>query len=133
MATQPLSTNSSADDFIEAAEQLSLTELEKITRQLLHIQARRKAPHLSQREAELIEEIAQISTSDHQERYLFLNKESGRRALTPDEQTEFHQLIAHSEALTAHRLALLIELSQLRGVSLDTVMKQLQIKAPGIV
>ena len=64
---------------------------------------------------------------------MHLNTEFQRRALTQDEQTELRELIGLSEAQTAQRLALLIELSQLRRVSLSTLMKQLQIKAPGVV
>ena len=56
-----------------------------------------------------------------------------RKALSQDEQNELNALTAQSEKLTAKRLALLIELSQLRRISLPTLMKQLKIKAPDIV
>jgi hypothetical protein len=55
------------------------------------------------------------------------------RTLTESEQSEMHTLIGISDAQTAKRLALLLELSQLRRVSLPVLMKQLQIKAPETV
>jgi len=133
MATLSIRTQLTVDDFVEAAEQLSTPELEKLARRLLQIQARRKAPNLSQREAELIEGIAQTSTFDPLPRLLFLTQEMERRALSQNEQNELNALAAQSEELTAKRLALLIELSQLRRISLPTLMKQLKIKAPEVV
>ena len=133
MATLSIKTKVTVDDFVEAAEQLPTAELEQLAHRLLHIQARRKAPHLSQREAELLERIAQSSTFAQQAKYHYLNKEIEHRFLTQDEQNELRELIAQSEDCTAQRLALLIELSQLRRVSLPTLMKQLQIKAPAVV
>jgi SpoVK/Ycf46/Vps4 family AAA+-type ATPase len=133
MATLSIQTKVTIDDFVEAAEQLQTAELEKLARRLLQIHARRKAPNLPQREAELLEAIAQSGSFDRQARYHQLNRELERRALTQEEQNELRELIGLSEAQTAQRLALLIELSQLRRVSLSTLMKQLQIKAPGVV
>ena len=133
MATLSIKTQVTLDDFVEAAEQLQPAELEQLARRLLHIQARRKSPNLSQREAELLEGIVQTGTFAQQARYHHLNAQLEHRPLTQDEQNELHGLIAQSEAQTAQRLALLVELSQLRRVPLSTLMKQLQIKAPGVV
>ena len=133
MTTLSIQTKVTVDDFVDAAEQLPNAELEQLARRLLQIHARRNAPHLSQREAELLAGIAQTATFEGQARYHYLNAELGQRSLTQDEQNELRELIAQSEDCTAQRLALLIELSQLRRVSLPTLMKQLQIKAPGVV
>ncbi len=73
MTTLSIKTKVTVDDFVEAAEQLPTAELEQLARRLLHIQARRKAPHLSQREAELLEGIAQTGTFAQQARYHDLN------------------------------------------------------------
>jgi hypothetical protein len=133
MTTLSIQTKVTLDDFVEAAEQLQTAELEQLARRLLQIHARRKASNLPQREAELLEGIAQNSTFERQTRYHHLNSELKRRALTQDEQTELRELTGLSEARTAQRLALLIELSQLRRISLSALMKQLQIKAPDVV
>lgn len=133
MAALVIKTKMTVDDFVEAAEQLSAADLEQLARRLLHIQARRKAPNLSQREAELIEAIAQSGTFAQQARYHDLDRQSGHCSLTQDEQNELRELIAQSEAQTVQRLRLLVELAQLRRVTLPALMKQLQIKAPDIV
>ena len=133
MATLSIQTKVSVDDIVDAAEQLQNSELESLVRRLLQVSARRKAPHLPQREVELLEGIAQTAAFERQARYHQLNGELERRALTQDEQTELHVLIGLSEAQTVRRLALLVELSQLRCVSLSSLMKQLQIKSPDVV
>ena len=81
-----------------------------------------------QREAELIEGIKQSGTFAQQARYHDLNTQLERRPLTEEELNELYQLIAQSEAQTVQRLALLVELAQLRHVPLSTIMKQLRIK-----
>jgi type II secretory pathway component HofQ len=133
MATLSISTKVSIDDFVAAAEQLPNTELDKLARRLLQINARRKSPNLTQREADLLEGIAQTATFEQQARYHQLSSEVERRSLTESEQHELRELIGLSEAQTAQRLSHLVELSQLRRVSLSALMKQLQMKAPGIV
>jgi hypothetical protein len=133
MATLSIQTKVTVDDFVEAAEQLQTAELEKLVRRLLQIHARRKAPNLPQREAELLEGIVRTATFDQQPRYHELQAQLKQRTLDTGEQNEMRELIALSEAQTAKRLAMLIELSQLRGISLSTLMKQLQIKAPAVV
>ncbi len=77
--------------------------------------------------------MAQTAKYEGQARYHDLNAELGHCVLTPGEQSELRELIALSQAQTAQRLSLLLELSQLRRISLSTLMKQLQIKAPGVV
>jgi hypothetical protein len=123
MATLSIRTQITINDLLEAAEQLPPAELETLLRRLLQLQARRKAPNLSKREAEIIEAITHTGPSEHQSRLHALTQEMDKRPLTEAEQCELKELIAHSESLTAKRLALLVELSQLRQVSLDAVMK----------
>jgi len=60
MATLSIQTKVTVDDFVETAEQLPTTELEKLARRLLQIHARRKAPNLPQRESELLEGIEHV-------------------------------------------------------------------------
>ena len=133
MATLSIKTQITINDVLEAAEQLPPAELETLSRRLLQMQARRKAPHLPQREAEILEAIAQTGLPEHQSRLLALTQEMDKRSLSDEEQSELKELIARSESLNVKRLSLLVELSQLRQVSLDTVMKQLQIKALPVV
>ena len=133
MPTLSIQTKVTVDDFVLAAEQLQTSDLENLARRLLQIHARRKALNLPEREAQLLQGIVRTATYEGQERYRQLNGELKLRPLTQDELSELHELIGLSETKTAERLALLIELSQLRKVSLSVLMKQLQIKAPEVV
>ena len=133
MATLSIHTKVTVDDFVDAAEQLQNAELEKLARRLLQIHARRNVPNLPQREAELLTGISQANSFEKQARYHYLNRELEHRALTQEEQNELHELIGLSEAQTARRLALLLELSLLRRVTLSTLMRQLQVKASEVV
>lgn len=86
MATLSIRTQITINDVLEAAEQLPPAELETLSRCLLQLQARRKAPHLPQREAEILESIAQIGEPEHQSRLQTLTQDMDKRSLSDDEQ-----------------------------------------------
>jgi hypothetical protein len=104
--------------------------MEKVSRRLLHLQARRRAPHLPEREAELLREVYRAKRSGFQERFDELNARRRAFALTPEEHDELLRLVDESEAFTVRRLEALTELAQLRQVPLPTLMKQLGLKPP---
>lgn len=106
--------------------------MEKVSRRHLHLQASRKAPNLSEREAELLREIYRTERSGFQERFDELNARRRALALTPDEHKELPRLNDESEAFTVRRLEALAELAHLRQVSLLALMKQLGLKAPPV-
>ena len=136
MPTPSIQTKVTVNDFVQAAEQLQNSDLENLARRLLQIHARRKALNLPEREAQLLQGIVRTATYEGQERYRQLNGELKLRSLTEVELSELHELnelIGLSEAKTAERLSFLLELSQLRNVSLTVLMKQLQIMAPAVV
>jgi hypothetical protein len=124
------------DDLLAAIERLEPAEMERISRRLLHLQARHKAPHLSEREAELLREIYRPKRSGFQERFDELNARRRALCLTPAEHQELLRLVQESEAFTVRRLEALAELAQLRQVRLPTLMRplmrQLGLKPPPI-
>src|SRR5712691_7490204 len=107
--------------------------MDKVSRRLLHLQARHKAPHLSEREAELLREIYRAKRPGFQERFDELNAKRRASTLTSEEHEELLRLVEESEAFTVRRLKALAELAQLRQVSLPALMKQLGLKAPPVV
>ena len=123
----------STEDLLAALEQLGPAEAEEASRRLLHLQARRKAPHLSAREAELLREIYREKRPGFQPRFDQLNAKRRSFTLTPEEHEELLRLVDESEAFTARRLEALAQLSQLRQVSLPRLMKQLGLKPPPVV
>jgi hypothetical protein len=120
-------------DLMAAVEQLEPAEAEMVSRRLLHLQARRKAPHLPEREAELLREVYREKRPGFQERFDELNAKRRAFTLTPEEHGELLQLVEESEAFTARRLEALAELAQLRQLSLPALMKQIGLKAPPVV
>jgi hypothetical protein len=120
------------EDLLAAIEQLEPVELEKVSQRLLHLQARRRAPNLSEREAELLREIYRAKPHGFQERFDELNAKRRAFALTPEEHEELLRLVDESEAFTVRRTEALAELAQLRQVPLPALMKQLGLKAPAV-
>lgn len=120
----------SANEVLAAIEELAPAEIEKISRRLLHLQARRKAPHLSEREAELLSEVYRAKRPGFQERFDELNARGHGFVLTPEEHEELLKLVAESEAFAARRLEALAELAQLRQVPVLKLMKQLGLNPP---
>ncbi len=120
------------EELLAAIEQLEPAEMDKVSRRLLHLQARRKAPHLSKREAELLREIYRAKRPGFQERFDELNTKRRAFTLTPEEHKELLQLVDESEAFSVRRLEALVELAQLRQVLLPALMIQLGLKPPAV-
>jgi hypothetical protein len=133
MAAISVKAKLTTEDLLAALEQLDPKDAEKVSRHLLHLQARRKAPHLSEREAELLREVYREKRAGFQERFDELNDKRRTFTLTPEEHEELLRLVGESEAFTVRRLEALTELAQLRQVSLPALMKQLGVKAPAVV
>ena len=133
MAVVSVQARLTTEDLLAALEQLEPAEAEKITRRLLHLQAKRKAPNLSQRETELLREIYREKRPGFQERFDLLNEKRRAFTLSPEEHQELLQLVDESEAFTVRRLEALGELAQLRQMTLPALMKQLGLKAPPVV
>jgi hypothetical protein len=133
MATTSDRASFTVEDLLAAIEQLEPVELEKVSQRLLHLQARRRAPNLSEREAELLREIYRDKPHGFQERFDVLNAKRRAFTLTPEEHEELLRLVDESEAFTVRRTEALAELAQLRQIPLPALMKQLGLKAPAIV
>ena len=87
---------------------------------------------LSRQEILLIEKINREVAAKTKERYHVLRAKMRDEAISDDEQAELLKLTNLMELANAERLKHLIELAQLRQVSLPTVMAQLGIKPPPV-
>lgn len=121
------------DDLLAAIEELEPAEVEKVTRQLLHWQARRKVINLSAREAELLREIYRDKRPGFQERFDLLRRKRQSFTLTTEEHAELLRLVDEAEAFTVRRVEALGELAMLRQMTLPALMRQLGLKAPPVV
>ena len=107
-----------SDELVKAVEQLDAPELERFVAQIIALQARRKAPALSEPEAGLLQGINQGVPVDLQRRYdeLIARRQAGQ--LAPEEHQELLQLTEQVEAIEARRAEQLAALARLRGISL---------------
>ncbi len=121
------------DAVMNGVAQLDTPSLERFAAEVNMLLARRKTPRLTQRETELLQQINQGPPFDRQQRYRELDDKRRAVTLTPSEHNELLDLIAYNEQTDGERLRCLIELSQLRGVSLDELMASLGISAPAPV
>ncbi|NKQ37457.1 MAG: STAS/SEC14 domain-containing protein [Chloroflexi bacterium] len=122
--------NIELDKVLDGVAKLDTLELEQFLSQVSILLARRKAPSLPEREAELLQEINQSLPTVYQQRYDELAAKLQANDITPEEYQELLQLIDQIELADAERVQCLIELAQLRNLSLDELMNQLNIHHP---
>lgn len=113
------------DQVLTGAAQLDTVALEEVLQQVSRLLAHRKAPSVPQREVELLQQISNYLAPAVRVRYHELNAKLHNEVITEAEHQEFLTLVDQVELADAKRLQSLLELAQLRGVSLATLMKQL--------
>ncbi len=129
MATILVQAQVSTDALYEAVKQMPNSELDVFLQHVLSIHAKRRAPHLSHTESELLLRINEPIRAMTQARFDELVGKRDAGTLTQDEHSELLALIDEIELRDADRVAALVELAQVRGVSLDEVMVALGIDA----
>ena len=117
----------SVEEVLEGISQLETAELEKFLNQVGSLLAKRKAPHVSRREAELLIKINKGISEAQQNRYRILSQKLEAETLTDIEHQEFLRLVDLVEEKDTQRLEYLIELARLRSVSLDSLIDQLEL------
>ena len=115
---------------LEGVNQLETPELERFAEQVNALVARRKAPSLPQREAELLQKINQGVPAEVRARYRELTAHLEDEAISAAEHAELLQLIDLIELSDAERLRHMIELATLRGISVDDLATRLGIRQP---
>ncbi len=118
------------NEVLERATQLPTPELEQLVLQIHSVLAQRRVPSLPKREAELLQQINRPLPPPVRRRYTALNEKLHDERLTEQEHQELLILIDEVELTNAERLRHLIELAQIRTISLDALMDQLGIQLP---
>jgi len=121
------------EEVLQGIAQLRMKDLERFVDRVVALQAQRRAPSLPKQEAELLQKINQGLPPEVRKRYEELNDKLHEEAITPEEHQELLQLIDRLELADAERLRHLIELADIRNVSVDTLMSQLDIRRPAYV
>ncbi len=113
------------EDLLKGATQMGTEDLEKFMDRLGYLLARRKAPKPTERELELLKKIYEPLKVKIQRRYDLLNAKLKNESLTPAEHQELLALVETAEGHNADWLKSMIELSRLRGISVEDLMEQL--------
>jgi cation transport regulator ChaC len=121
-------TQIETDKLLNAALQMSQSELEQFVSRLFSLKAREYAPTLSERESELLLKINQGLPPQTRQRLNELIEKRQAYSITQDELQELRQMTDRIEKSDAERLKLLIELAALRNVPLDDLIIQLGLK-----
>lgn len=118
------------EELIKSVAQMDISSLEKFSDEINTLIARKKVPQPSVRELELIEIIYLPLDANIQARYDKLVAKNVSETISEEEHIELLNLIEIAEQHNVNWLAALVELAQLRAVSLEEVKKQLGIKQP---
>lgn len=130
VSTHNSAHNLGIDDLISGVSSLETTEIELFMQKLGQLIARRKTPSASEQETILLTAINQAIPQKLQMRYTEMVEKLENETMTPAENKVFLKLVEKMETQNAKRLQHLLELSQLREVSLETVMSQLHLNTP---
>lgn len=116
---------------LEGVSGLEIKDLESFASKINNLVAQKKASSLTERETFLFQEINKGLPPKIQQRYRELLKKLEGQIISEAEHQELTSLIPMIEAKDAERLKYLIELAQIRNVSIDGLMESLGIKYPG--
>jgi hypothetical protein len=130
MTTIQVHSQVSLAELLDSIEQLSTPDLERFADQVLAARARRRAPALPYREAELLQKIKQALPPAVQQRLDELTALRRAETLSTEEHQELLQLVEQVEQRDADRMAHLAALAHLRQVDVRTLMTQLGIHPP---
>ena len=124
--------NIDLNQVLDGVAQLETAELERFVEQVNFILAKRKSSSLPQHEAELLQQIHQGLPDHIQQRYNDLQAKQQAETITAEEHQMLLTLVDTVEQADVDRLQHLIELAQLRQVSLPDLMRQLDIEIPPV-
>lgn len=117
------------EEVLNGISGLDTPDLEKFLAEVAHLLAQRKARTLPQRETELLQIINQkLFPEDKQEEYDELYHKLSIEQISPSEHELLLNLIQQREEKGVERMRCLVELAQLRKVSLKELMTHLGIQ-----
>lgn len=119
-----------SQQIISALQTMPLDELEKLVDNALLVRAERVAPHLTGEETKILKIIQTGLPGENLERMKELQKMRDNGNLSPAGFGELAQLIEKLEEIHAERLAAVVQLANLRGVSFQIALDQVGLKLP---
>ncbi len=124
-----MNAQQTVSEILDSASRLGAEDFEKLFKKIaiLHVQ-RSGMSAISQGEADLLEQINQGFPRAKWERLQYLDWKMETSGLSEKEAAESLRLAMAYENHTVERLQLLVKLADIRKVSLDELMTQLEIK-----
>lgn len=118
-----------SQNLLRDIDKLPVPELEIFIEDIKALLLRKKTQDKALRERQLLHKInrAVLSAADR-ERYQVLMEKLESSTMTENEHTEFDTLANNEEKLRNQQVKLMVELAQLRAVSLSEVMVSLGLK-----
>ena len=132
MATVQIKSDVGVEQLLEGVSQLETVELEQFLTQASLLLAQRNEVALPRTESDLLKKINQELPTDIQQRYDDLRAKLRREELSSAEHEELLKMVDVVEQASVERLQHLMALSQLRQVSLDELLQQLDIHPPAV-
>ena len=120
----------SSQQIISAVQTMPLNELEQLVGNVLAARAERVAPHLSGEESKLLRTIQQTLPDDSRLRMKELQTLRDSGELSAQGFTELAELIEELEMFHAERMKAMASLADLRGVTLQTAIRQVGLRLP---
>ena len=125
LQTFEMNASVTVPDLLDKASHLNNSEFESFFNEMLTLRAKRVAPVLSQKEADLLDKIYAKLPPATQERYDSLTEKRRDGAISTEEYGELLALVQVVEQYNVERLKLIVELAALRKVTAQQLMKQL--------
>jgi hypothetical protein len=114
------------EEVLDGVAKLDTPDLEKFLAEVAHLLVQRKAKTIPEREALLLLKINQrLLEPETLEKYSNLYQKLQEETITEKEHENLLKLIQKREEKAVERMSYLVELAQLRKVSLKDLMKQL--------
>ncbi len=117
----------STDKLLQATANLSSQELENFVSQAIVLRAKRNAPNIPKTEAELLLKINQGLSQKQQKRFDELAEKLASETIMSDEREEFLKLTDKIEKQDAKRIEFLGELAEIRQITLNNLLHDLNI------
>ena len=115
------------EQLLEAVRQLKPAELDKFQQQVAQLQTSRHYKSLSQEESDLLFKINSVASSQGNRHYQKLLNKRRNETLSESEYQELVVLSDQYEQQNVERVKCLVQLAEIRNISLTDLMKQLEI------
>lgn len=124
-----MNPQSSVSDILDNVSRLGAEDFENLFKKMAILHAQRsQMSALPREEADLLGQITEVFPPEKWERLQYLDWKMETTGLNEKEAVESQRLAAAYESHSVRRLQLLVKLADLRKVSLDALMEQLEIK-----